>query len=385
MALRVGLVLFSLVLPLLALEVALRVLGPIFPGNYSTGYFLTTHPSYGRFHVRGYSGWEKTREYTTYVRTNSLGLRGAEVSPAKPVDVFRIVVVGDSIVEAAQVMEEQTFAQRLERSLNSSSPSRRVEVLNAGVGGWGTGQEMLYLRQEGLRLQPDLVLLVLYSGNDIANNSSKLERQDVLDSLYKPYWEIDASNGLRQVPHRERIPEALDEWLWLGRRSSALFNYVETGFFDKFKYGQLDFIGDRADLGKPVLLAQYPPEWEESWQVTERLLAAAAQDSAAAGSGFVVVLAPSTFQVMPDDWRDLIRTGRRPASDWDQEKPNKKMAGITARRGLPLIDLLPALRAARDAGLRRLYFEHDKHWTATGHEVVAQALEEQLRRLGLLP
>ena len=382
---RVAIILLSLLLPLLALELAIRSLGPILPGNYSTGYYLTTDPVYGRFHVRGFSGWTRAPEYTTHLRTNSLGLRGPEVAVPKPADVFRVLVLGDSFVEAAQVMEDQTFTQRLERELNARGGSRRVEVLNAGVGGWGTGQEMLYLRNEGLQLQPDLVLLVLYAGNDIANNSQKLERQDALETPFKPYWKLDASGQIRQLPHQERQLEQSEPWLWAARRSSTLFNFVESGFLDKFKYRDLDLVGIQGDVGKPVLLSEYPADWQESWAVTERLLAAAAGEAEAAGAKFAVVLAPSTFQVVSRDWRELVREGKRPASAWDREKPNQVMAEIARRRGLTLVDLYPALRAEADRGGAPLYFDRDKHWTSAGHEVVAGELQERLRAAGLLP
>jgi hypothetical protein len=382
-ALRLALLLLSLLLPLLALELALRWFGPILPGNYSTGYYLTTDPVYGRFHVRDFSGWTRTPEYTTFFRTNGLGLRGAPLSATPAPGVNRILVTGDSFVEAAQVREEESFTQRLGRSMEGVD-GKRYEVLNAGIGGWGTGQELLYLRNEGLALRPTLVLLVLYVGNDIVNNSATLERQDGLEIPFKPYWELDGADGLRQLPHQER-PADPDDWaLQIGRRSSALFNFVESGFFDKFKYRDLDLVGNQSDVGKPVLRARYTPEWEQSWQITERLLAQAAATAAQAGVSFVVVAAPSTFQVIPDDWRQLVRESRRPQSDWDQDKPSQRLAEIAARRGLTLIDLLPALRAARDNGAAPLYFDRDKHWTPAGHEVVAQAIEARLRELGLI-
>ena len=379
-ALRLALVLFGLLLPLLALELALRWLGPILPGNYTTGYYLTTDPVYGRFHVRDFSGWTRTSEYTTFFRTNGLGLRGGPVSSTPTPGVDRILVTGDSFVEAAQVREEESFTQRLGRSLEAVD-GKRYEVLNAGVGGWGTGQELLYLRNEGLALRPTLVLLVLYVGNDIGNNSAALERQDILEMPHKPYWELDGDDGLRQLPHRER-PADPDDWaLLLGRRGSALFNFVESGFFDKFKYRELDLVGNQNEVGKRVLRAHYSPEWEQSWQITERLLAQAAAAVAQAGVTFVVVVAPSPLQVVPDDWLQLVRESR---SDWDQDKPSQRLAEIAARRGLTLIDLLPALRSARDNGAAPLYFEYDKHWTPAGHQVVAQAIEARLRELGLL-
>jgi hypothetical protein len=381
--LRLTLVAASLLAPLLMLELALRLFGPILPGNYSTGYYLTTHPVYGRFHVTSFGGWTRAPEYTTYLRTNSLGLRGPEISASKPSDVFRVLVVGDSFVEAAQVAEDETFVHRLAASLEGQVAGKRIEVLNAGIGGWGTGQEMLYLEQEGLKLQPDLVLLVLYDGNDLANNSPRLERQDVLEIAYKPYWELDGQGGLRELPFRQREPDPSDRWLWPLRRASVLFNFAESGFFDKFKYRDLDIVGNQSDVGKPVLLADYPPDWEEAWQVTELLLDRAAKDVTASGGTFAVVLAPSTFQVVNEDWRDLVKNGRRPQSAWDRERPNKVLAEIAARRGFRLIDLMPALRDADDDG-SSLYFDRDKHWTARGHEVVAAELSRQLRSKGLV-
>src|SRR5437879_2807213 len=114
MGLLLGLRVAGLLLPLVALEVVFRTLGPVLPGHYRTGYYLTTDPIYGRFHIRSFGGWTKAPEYTTYLRTNQLGLRGPEVMQPKPADVYRVLVLGDSFVEAAQVAEDQAFTQRLE-------------------------------------------------------------------------------------------------------------------------------------------------------------------------------------------------------------------------------------------------------------------------------
>jgi len=49
-----------------------------------------------------------------------------------------------------------------------------------------------------------------------------------------------------------------------------------------------------------VLLAEYPPEWKEGWEVTEQLLDSVAKECGAAGSRFLTMLAPSQVQVVPD-------------------------------------------------------------------------------------
>ena len=184
----------SLLAPLLLVEAALRLFGPVLPGNYSTGTFLTPHPVYGRFHVPGFDGWVKTREFASRVTINALGLRGPERPYAKPDGVRRILVLGDSFTEAAQVAERESTVSRLEAALNARGTDR-YEVLNAGVGGWGTGQQLVYLREEGYRYQPDLVLVLLYLGNDVFDNSYALQGSP--KSPHEPYWVVPRRRHVR--------------------------------------------------------------------------------------------------------------------------------------------------------------------------------------------
>ena len=110
--------------------------------------------------------------YSTYIDYNRKGLRGVERPyHAKP-DVYRILLLGDSFMEGYQHADDDLFASRLERAL----AGRSVEIINLSVGGYGTTQQYLYLRDEGLKYQPDLVLLAFQPGNDIVENSQDLLR-----------------------------------------------------------------------------------------------------------------------------------------------------------------------------------------------------------------
>src|SRR6185295_19067614 len=53
---RLALLLLGLLLPLLMIELALRLFGPILPGNYRTGSFQAAHPNYGRFQLPNFDG-----------------------------------------------------------------------------------------------------------------------------------------------------------------------------------------------------------------------------------------------------------------------------------------------------------------------------------------
>ena len=107
------------------------------------------------------------------LRTNSLRCRGPEISEAKPDDVFRIVVLGDSVAFGWGVDDEVTFVRRLEREWNAAGHRQRLEVINTGHPKYDSNQEAAMLRQLGLKLQPDLVLLV-YVTNDLAEPTRDL-------------------------------------------------------------------------------------------------------------------------------------------------------------------------------------------------------------------
>jgi lysophospholipase L1-like esterase len=98
-------------------------------------------------------------------KANSLGFRDREHAVAKPAGVYRILVLGDSIVQGLSVANrEDLFTSVLERELDADAPGR-FEVLNFGVSGYNTQQEVETLRDKGLRYSPDLVVLA-YCLND---------------------------------------------------------------------------------------------------------------------------------------------------------------------------------------------------------------------------
>ena len=94
------------------------------------------------------------------VRINSLGLRDREFSPAKPPDVHRVLVLGDSMTFGWGAAEEDAYPKKLERLLNRHGD--RYEVINAGVGNYNSVQEVAYFLERGVRLQPDEVVLGFY-------------------------------------------------------------------------------------------------------------------------------------------------------------------------------------------------------------------------------
>lgn len=91
------------------------------------------------------------------VSVNSQGMRGDEFSPEKPTGRIRIISFGDSHTYGYGVGQDDTYPAQLHRLLEREFPGR-YEVLNAGVNGYGTYQELVYLRRAA-RYQPDVVTI----------------------------------------------------------------------------------------------------------------------------------------------------------------------------------------------------------------------------------
>ena len=106
-----------------------------------------------------------TSEFSTDISINSAGVRDDEIGP-KPPGERRIVVLGDSLVLAVQVPLQQTFCKQLERRLNGRGGATHYRVINAGVQGYGPVEDALFYERVAARLQPDLVVVVVFVAND---------------------------------------------------------------------------------------------------------------------------------------------------------------------------------------------------------------------------
>jgi lysophospholipase L1-like esterase len=89
------------------------------------------------------------------VKINVLGLRDVERAVPKPPSVRRVIVLGDSITFGWGVPFEDTYCRQLERGF----AGERIEFVNTGVGNTNTAMQAAWFRAEGIKLQPDLVLV----------------------------------------------------------------------------------------------------------------------------------------------------------------------------------------------------------------------------------
>ncbi|MFN8637292.1 MAG: SGNH/GDSL hydrolase family protein [Chloroflexota bacterium] len=373
LAARLLLVLVGLFLGLLMVEAAFRLAGPNIPLDLTMARFQVYHPVYGFFHQPGVSGWVRTDEFTTFVKFNTQGLRGPEVSIPKPADTFRALVLGDSVVEGAQVGEDATMAGRLRGELQGLAGGKRVESVNAGVAGFGTGQQLLFLQREGLAYQPDLIVLVFTIANDPADNSVAVARRWKLAAERRPFF-VQRGGELELQPF-----EAPPEERWSGVRTflrdhSVVFTTLELWWIGKTVARAQGSVVPPLDAEKEVYLTEPGDDWQQAWSVTEALLAEVKATADANGVPLLLVLSPSEWQTYDDLWPKLVGTGSQAQRRFSPDAPNERLTEIADRHGIPLLDLRPIFRAEVAAGGPPVIFRKDGHWTERGHEIAARAV-----------
>lgn len=152
---------------------------------------LKYHNVLGWHHIPGQRGIYETSESRTFVNINSKGLRDKEYPYKRIPGEKRVLVLGDSFTYGLGVNQQEIFTEVLENQLKDT------EVINAGVMGYSTDQELLWFKEEGVKYKPDLVILVV-CGNDIPMNNLDF----VYRKYYKPRFTIDTEGNIqaRNIP-----------------------------------------------------------------------------------------------------------------------------------------------------------------------------------------
>lgn len=163
-------------------------------------------------------------------RMNSVGLRDTEHA-AKKSDVYRIALLGDSLVEALQVDLNDTFGKVLETHLNNSNPNKRYETINFGCGGYSTAQEFVQYERERSKYKPDAIVLLYNRGDSM---ESVISNKDRKKAEARPYFYIDQTGQLKEddsvlTANFDKLkPHPIRDWL---RRYSTIYSVLNQTDF----------------------------------------------------------------------------------------------------------------------------------------------------------
>ncbi|WP_288916697.1 SGNH/GDSL hydrolase family protein [uncultured Synechococcus sp.] len=329
--------------------------------------FYQFHPVRGFSHRPGAKGWWN-QEGRGWVSINKAGFRDSNHAALPTKGVLRLAVLGDSFSEAFQVNQNQTWWAQLQKQVMNkpgctliSNYPKGLEVMNFGVGAYGTGQQLLTWRSDARHNKANLVILAVFLGNDI-NDNTPAARNDRPFFYLHQNGELQINNDFRQSPasiFRNSLPGRSLNWLVEHSRLAQLLNEAKNR-----SANPIDPNSKSNQNGPPKVA----PESPSGWALTEALIKQLNTEVGAEGAKLLVVSLTSPEQVWP-------RRNQRPSQIFAKEK---QLAALLQPLGIDYIVLAPTMQQQADQkGLILHGFGTAQgigHWNENGHRLAAERL-----------
>lgn len=379
---------FGLALSVGGAELLLRVMAALAPGGKEQMERLdyTEHdPLLGWRKKAGSRATYVRREFRSEFAINSRGLRGPERPYARPATTARVLVLGDSFVEAYTVADGATLTDLLETALRRTRPCP-VEVLNGGTSGYSTDQEYLFYREEGLRYGASLVLVLTFA-NDIPFLVSERYygfSKPLLDFESVPPRVVNAPVPISNVQRPPPAPvEAPTSYLFEAVRDRV--QRLSPRFHDRLAGFGLWPPMRRLPANEEINLYRVPAyrHLDRHWSAYTWTLQSIERAAQPEGARLAVVHVPNRMEVVDADHEATLARYGLEREHFDRSAVRDRIEAIAGRVGLPFLDLAPALRGANRL-LRPVYLPTDPHWNERGYAVAAEAIADFVNAGNLL-
>jgi len=377
---------------LILLEVGLRVYaGP--PGYQFDPELITSlTPNVSKVYFRSVDGGPRWVRW----RTNEDGFRGPALQNTPS---LRVMVYGDSNVQARFSVQEETFTGQLQRLLRDSTRSN-VEVINAGIVGYGPDQNLLRLESDVDRYHPGFIIFHLFTENDFG------------DIVRNRLFELDENGALVQTGHAV-TPDPRMPTSWWSRPpgellSNSMISIVANGISrgrarssnphpalehdpERFREKALQqherefaVYRQRASRRYSMFSDHYEADIAfaphlDSAQAKRRLLAAVLERASGIakerGIPFLVAIQPTSRDLttnLTNHYQALDRI-----AGYDRRRLDAWVAAICEEAGIDFVNLFETFDATGRPN--DLYFPTpDPHWNEAGQLVAAEAVAERV-------
>lgn len=316
---------------------------------------------------KGYRTIHSSFEFSVPVAISSFGIRDKEITP-KHESTFRVIGLGDSFTFGNGVKLEETFLKQLESCLKPTVPS--VEVINCGIPAYSPLQELRFLERYRASLEPDVVILGFFVGNDF------IESGDLYDSAGTPTLRVVDGNlvSTRAAEREHSMIRLISQPLryYLSTHSHLYVFLRDRGSQLLSRFGLRPF-----NLPPDFCKKTYSERMEAAWRYTQAIIEATARNTAEHREKLIVVILPVSYQVYQHTWNEYIAALKLDPSEYDLDKPQRLLAQFLDERGIEYVDPLPALR--QNIIGPPLFYSVDGHLTAEGHRIVSRVICEKFR------
>ncbi len=309
-----------------------------------------------------YFGYDPNRKmrYLNFHRWNSTGHFDYDYGINKPANVFRVVMIGDSYVESVQVPLELTFHKLTETALNQSKllpQGRRYEFVALGNSGFGQRDEFDVLKTQGIKYDPDLVIIAL-CGNDFCDDDPELK------------WELIEAGGTITPPVRQ-----------LAHHGFVALAFTKKRMEDVFR--------NRIEMNPELLQwsKQDIPKVEKAWRRTLDYVKKSRDICQAKGINFLLMYVGSEIEVRyaldPAGTIANLKAmgGPHATMDWDILKSVQRMKTYCDKFHINFASLVGPLAEAQGRTGKVVFADH---YSFFGQEVVANTLTCFMKQFTIL-
>lgn len=314
-------------------------------------------------HIPNFEVKYARQEFSNEIKFNSKGLRDYEYSYEKPGNTYRILLLGSSFSQGLQVALNSTYENILEKKLNSKNG--KYEIVNTAVGGWGAAQELLFLRTEGLKYKPDLILLD-FSMRDITENA--------INKL------ITVKDGklIENIPVRASLPKKV---LLFCSRYSHLCSLTQTVILNRASKNT----GIAAETGLEKINLYYKEnslQLDEAFDKTFPLIKEMKKVADENKIPMIMFIIPSKEQVDNAKLKEFLQESGADENEIEYDKMQKLVIRFANQNNLSVLDMLPYFRQKNVNNT--FYYNIDGHWNAKGHQLAADVLHNYLISRGIV-
>lgn len=311
---------------------------------------------------------------------NEVGLRNHNFLLTLPANRERVTILGDSFVFGEALNDGEHLTDQLQKL-----GAEQFEVINVSTPGYGTGQEILLIKElveHGYQIGNKLILA--FFTNDILDNLGF--DYSLKPSSIKPAFTINKLGEIDQsIPEKPKIKKTSANFL----EYSLFFHFVRSRIEILIAANSelLDFLeifGIAPDLPRApgIITGWYDPGWEERWAVTRDLLNYLVKLTRKEyQTELFVLFIPSPFQ--SSGIHNAILSNEREKDPRyetflaDLERPQNLLRKFCEEQEIPFID---ASLALQENGKKiPMYFPREGHLNEHGSQVVAELIYRSIK------
>lgn len=331
---------------LLTVIYILTIIAALITGEFFLRYKYKAYPfNYKPLDISYLTGKDRNLKwrYSNAGGRNSLGLKNKEIT-SKENNTYRILFIGDSLLWSGETSSGKLYTQEIESTLNRNKlqPILKAEVINAGIPGYTTYQELEFLKQYGLDMQPDMIVLCF-----------------VFNDVYYKYLHKPTKGAI------------------LGPNPDIRLHHFTPGTF-AHKVLSRSYLANRLAFhlsrvfrqmaGMPVYQFERRGDfylaWKEyGWSHTDRLIGEMKTILDARRTPLLCVIFPIREQV------EKIKDG---GNNKYLLYPQIRIESICFKYGIPYLNLTPLIVEAKERNVFKDYL----HLNQRGNDIVANALPE---------